>query len=153
MIRSKNTAKGVLLKNDSVLLIKKSYADGRVVYTLPGGTQELGEPLEQTVIREVWEEVGAEVEVDSLAKVYEHQRPSKSTPGDIKHKIEFAFLCRLIEPYTPHNGVHPDPSQTGVEWIPLSDLTNKALDPTPLASLLRDVIDCSGSQYQNLISS
>ncbi|WP_319381825.1 NUDIX domain-containing protein [Thiomicrorhabdus sp.] len=149
-IRMKNTAKGILLQNDQILLLRKEYPDGRVVYTLPGGTQEAGEPLEESVVREVWEEVGAKVRVRSLQKVYEHQRPSKSDPHLVKYKVEFAFLCELTEPYVPHNGLHPDPSQAGVEWLTLEALKGKRLDPQPLAELLNEVLQGKGVCYHNL---
>ncbi|MBF6057077.1 MULTISPECIES: NUDIX domain-containing protein [Thiomicrorhabdus] len=149
-VRMKNTAKGILLQDEKVLFLRKEYSDGRVVYTLPGGTQEAGEPLEETAIREVWEEVGARVKVLSLQKVYEHQRPSKSDPEMVKYKVEFAFLCELLESYVPHNGIHPDPSQAGVEWLALAELDNKVLDPLPLAEILQEILQDSGSCYHNL---
>ncbi|MBO1924801.1 NUDIX domain-containing protein [Thiomicrorhabdus sp. 6S3-12] len=151
MVRSKNTAKGVLIEHDKILLIRKEYSDGRRVYTLPGGTQEPGEALQDTVVREVWEEAGARVRVKGLAKVYEHQRPSKSDPEMLKHKVEFAFVCELTESYTPHNGSHPDPSQVAVEWLTLAELADKTLDPRPLADLLQDISKHAGTLYRSFL--
>lgn len=139
MILTKNCAKAVIIQDKQVLLLKKIYEDGRTVFTLPGGTQEPGEPLEETAVREVFEEVAARVHIKKLLKVYEHRRPSKSDPDVVKHKVEFAFLCDLIETYTPQNGHHPDPHQHSVEWISINDLSSLRLDPPKLEQVLSNI--------------
>ncbi|WP_373018554.1 NUDIX domain-containing protein [Thiomicrorhabdus sp.] len=139
MITSKNSAKAIIFKDRNILLIKKQYEDGRVIYTLPGGTQEPGETLENTVVREVFEEVAAEVKVNGMVNLYEHSRPSKKQPDVTKHKVEFAFLCELKAPYTPQNGHHPDPHQVSVEWIDLDSLKALTLDPKQLPEVLQRI--------------
>lgn len=137
MVKSKNCAKAVIFQNEEVLLIKKQYENGLVVYTLPGGTQEAGESLQNTVIREALEEVAAKVEVKGLLSLYEHTRASKTQPNELKHKIEFAFLCEIIGDYTPQNGCHPDPHQHSVEWMALNALEQLTLDPPVLSDILQ----------------
>jgi len=139
MIKSKNSAKAIIIENNHVLLLKKISKDGRVFYTLPGGTQDAGETLEAALIREVKEETNANVTSYGLANVYEHSRPSKKDPKNIKHKIEFAFVCRLIGTYTPQNGPNPDPNQAVVEWVPLSQLNQLSLDPHKLRFILAQI--------------
>lgn len=136
MIRTKNCAKAVIIENQKILLLKKQYPNDKVIYTLPGGTQEPGESLEQTVIREALEEADVHIHVQGLFKVYEHQRPSKTQPENIKHKVEFAFLAIMTEDSHPQNGCHPDPHQVGVEWIDMGQLKQLRLDPPFLADVL-----------------
>jgi len=136
MIYSKNSAKAIIINNDKILLLKKRYEDNQISYTLPGGTQEPGETLEQTVVREVYEEVAARVSVSRLINVYEHSRVSRKDPAIIKHKIEFAFLCQLEEVYQPQMGVHPDPHQVAVEWIHNDLLPELTLSPERLSEIL-----------------
>ncbi|MDG6778773.1 NUDIX domain-containing protein [Thiomicrorhabdus sp. zzn3] len=136
MIRIKNCAKAVIIENQKVLLLKKQYANEKVIYTLPGGTQEPGESLIQTVIREVLEEADVHIEVRGLFKIYEHQRTSKTEPENIKHKVEFAFLATLSENAYPQNGCHPDPHQLSVEWIAINQLKQLRLDPPFLAEVI-----------------
>ena len=131
----KNTAKGIIYQNSKILLLEKQH-DDFFYYTLPGGTQEIGESLEQAVIREVYEEVGAKVRVIRLLNIYEHQRPSRKSEQTIRHKIEFAFLCELIESYTPMMGVNPDPHQIAVKWIDINQLENLNLSPPVLVKTL-----------------
>jgi 8-oxo-dGTP diphosphatase len=47
---------GVILNNDAILLEKRKNEPGRGKWTIPGGLVELGEHLEQAVVREVEEE-------------------------------------------------------------------------------------------------
>lgn len=136
MVKQKNSAKAVIFNNEKVLMLRKEYEDGTLSYTLPGGTQEPGEELDKTVIREVYEETGAKVEVLDLVNVYEHKHHSRGNPDIIKHKLEFAFLCRFSEPYELHNGEDPAPHQVAVQWIDVDLLNGLNLNPTKLAEII-----------------
>lgn len=152
MIHSKNSAKAIIIDNDKVLLLKKKYDDGSIIYTLPGGTQESGETLEQAVIREVYEEVAAKVSVIKLLNVYEHQRNSKKHHDDISHKIEFAFLCHLEEVYQPKMGDIPDPHQVAVEWKNVNHLTQLTLSPKRLPEIITRYMTLDANIYLGDIS-
>jgi len=152
MIHSKNSAKAIIIDNDKVLLSKKKYEDGSIIYTLPGGTQESGETLEQAVIREVYEEVAAKVSVIKLLNIYEHQRNSKKHHGDISHKIEFAFLCHLNDVYQPKMGDTPDPHQVAVEWKNVNSLSQLTLSPKRLPEIITRYMTLDANIYLGDIS-
>lgn len=137
LTKPRNTAKAIILEADKVLLLRKEYDDGQTIYTLPGGGQDIGETLEQAVIREVYEEVAAHVKVLGLANIYEHRRTSRSKPELIRHKVEFAFICQLMPPYQPAMGHHPDPHQVAVEWIETRLLNSIDLYPQALEEILQ----------------
>lgn len=147
MIIQKNSAKAVIFEGRKLLMLRKEYEDGTNVYTLPGGTQEPGEALSEAVVREVYEEVGAKVDVLDLVKVYEHQRLSRTTPDVIKSKLEFAFLCRLTEAYVPHNGEAPDSHQVAVEWINLDVLGQHKHSPAALVDIIPSLLLPSQAVY------
>lgn len=152
MITQKNSAKAIILDRQNVLLLKKVYEDGQIIYTLPGGTQEPGEVLSDTVIREVYEEAAAHVEVLDIACIYEHMHASRTTENSIKHKLEFAFLCRIIEPYEPQNGLYPDPHQVAVEWVNIDALNELTLNPLALADLIPDLSLSATTVYLGKVS-
>jgi 8-oxo-dGTP pyrophosphatase MutT (NUDIX family) len=60
---------GVAIHNDSVLLHR---TDHESFWTLPGGRAELGETAEQTIAREILEELGTDVDVERLLWVVEN---------------------------------------------------------------------------------
>lgn len=68
-----------------VLLVRLSYEQRQ--WTLPGGHIEPGEAPDVTVVREVHEETGLDVEVESLFAIYW----IRETDG-----IRFGFRCRVI---------------------------------------------------------
>lgn len=55
---------GVLIVDEKVLLIEQNIRDRK--WYLPGGTLEKDETMEAGIIREMWEETGAEVEVERM---------------------------------------------------------------------------------------
>lgn len=69
MIRS--TAKALLIKDGKLLLNRCRRDSGAIYYDLPGGGQHDFEPLEEAVAREVLEETGYHVQVDSFAALCE----------------------------------------------------------------------------------
>ena len=52
---------GVIVHNQNVLLVKKNATDN--IWSFPGGAVELGETLQNALIREVHEETSIEVDV------------------------------------------------------------------------------------------
>jgi ADP-ribose pyrophosphatase YjhB (NUDIX family) len=81
-------ATGLAVEDRRVLLVASSYPNQpRPLWNLPGGRQQPGELLAETVVREVLEETGLRVEVDELAYV------SESYDGE-QHFLNATFLVR-----------------------------------------------------------
>ena len=77
-----------------VLLIRRG--DGRG-WSLPGGILEPGEMVADSVVREVWEETGLEVEIERLVGVYSDPAYLHITypNGDQAHLVSTTFACRV----------------------------------------------------------
>ncbi len=66
---------------------------------MPGGQVELGESVEQSVMREVYEETGLEVRVERLIGIYSEPGgyPFMRYPnGTIVHYVTHVFICEPI---------------------------------------------------------
>lgn len=59
---SKKSGRGLIIYNNKVLLIKRNN-NGDQYYAIPGGKKEKGESIEQTVVREVFEETGINISI------------------------------------------------------------------------------------------
>lgn len=133
----RNSAKALIIRNDHVLAVKLKDVEG-FWYTLPGGGQEPGETLFETLKRECLEEVNAEVAIGELRFIREylgknHEFADHDTDT---HQIEFMFLCHVAEDAVFENGTLPDTGQVGVEWLPLAELDNYRLYPLALRPLI-----------------
>jgi ADP-ribose pyrophosphatase YjhB (NUDIX family) len=126
-IRVRPTA--LILRDEHVLLVEYSDEAG-LHYNLPGGGAEPGETLEEGVKREVFEETQAQINVGSIAFVYECAPHKQSGEYDTtKHSLNIIFECTLKEESHPRLPDRPDETQSGVRWIHLSELDNIILYP------------------------
>jgi len=63
-------ATGVLVENESILLVEQQVSEYlNRKWSLPGGTLEIGETLQECIIREMQEETGLDVAIDKLLYV------------------------------------------------------------------------------------
>ncbi|MDP3724527.1 MAG: NUDIX hydrolase [bacterium] len=86
--RIRPAAKALILKDGRFLVIKE-VIDGKDIWDLPGGKIEYGESAEETVLREVKEEVGLDVDVERCIGYYWFIRE-----GDGMQIVALAFQCQ-----------------------------------------------------------
>ena len=111
-------ATGLALHEGRVLLVASSYPNQpHPLWNLPGGRQQPGELLAETVVREVLEETGLRVEVERLAYV------SESYDGE-QHFLNATFLVRLSFDFGQDDKKGED-HVVGVEWVPISELAER----------------------------
>jgi len=78
-----------------LLLLRRS--DEEDLWGFPGGAMELGERVTETVVREVCEETGLEVEPVALIGVYSSPEYSFAYPnGDQVQVVVIFFECRVM---------------------------------------------------------
>ncbi len=92
---------GVVIDAGRTLLIRRGSHPLKGEWSIPGGLLEVGETLEQGVVRELAEETGLDVRVIELIEVFERIFPAPpnadGTPGDPSrpqyHFVILDYLC------------------------------------------------------------
>jgi ADP-ribose pyrophosphatase YjhB (NUDIX family) len=93
---------GVIIDNGRALLIRRGSEPLRGEWSIPGGTLELGESLQEGVARELREETGLEVRVLELIEVFDRIFPQDGPRAlEAKNQPRFHFviadyLCERI---------------------------------------------------------
>ena len=136
----RNAVRAVILRNDQLLLLKKTGGDRGERYALPGGAQDLGETLAQALERECLEEIGSAIEILALMNVADHFKTRETDPPSTRHMVEFLFRCSVPDDYVAHNGIKPDKSQIDVVWVNLAKLVAMPLYPESLSHWLPEGI-------------
>jgi len=85
---------GVLVRQGRVLLIRRGKEPLYGRWVVPGGTVELGEPLDEALVRELREETGLEVEPLELITVFD--RIQRDGGRVLYHYVIVDYLCRWI---------------------------------------------------------
>lgn len=134
----RSAAKALIIRDGQLLATRNIDRDGEF-YLLPGGGQEFGEPLDETMRRECREEIGCDVEVHDLILVRDYiARNHEFAQNGDSHQVEFYFQCTLHPDAEPCNGPGADTWQTGIAWLPLERLDDYPLYPRVFQTLLRD---------------
>jgi ADP-ribose pyrophosphatase YjhB (NUDIX family) len=77
-----------------LLMIRRTDND---LYAIPGGAQEIGETISQTVVREVSEETGISVDVTGLIGVYsDPEHIIEFADGEVRQEFSLCFRARPI---------------------------------------------------------
>lgn len=111
-----------------VLLIKKT---DNGLWALPGGGHEPGETIADTVVREVKEETGYDVEVTRVVGLYTNPHHVMAyDDGEVRQQFSICFGARLI------GGAARGSSESReVEWI-----TPERIDSLPMHPSMRERI-------------
>jgi len=130
-------ARALIVDARRILLIRVD-ARGHQRWVLPGGGQDAGETLVQTVVRECREELGVDVAVDGLAYVREFVPVNHARGRHLfdPQSIDIVFACRLVAGQ-PHLATGADTEAREVAWVPISEAIHLPLYPSVLADWLR----------------
>jgi 8-oxo-dGTP diphosphatase len=91
---------GVVIENGRALLIKRGSEPLLGEWSIPGGTLELGESLQEGVARELLEETGLEVRVLDMIEVFDRIFQDGKTPypkGTGRPKYHYVIVDYLCE--------------------------------------------------------
>lgn len=122
----------IILRQDSVLLIKRGKAPALGKWSIPGGAVQLGERLEDAIVREVEEETRLKVSPQRIGKVLD--RILRDEAGRVQyHFVIVDYLCEVLE-----GEPLPSSDAAAVGYFKISDLDD--LDLTEgTAEVIREV--------------
>jgi ADP-ribose pyrophosphatase YjhB (NUDIX family) len=106
-----------------VLMIHRTDND---LWALPGGGHEIGESIADTVVREVKEETGYEVEVVTITGTYTNPRHVMAyDDGEVRQQFSICFRANLI-------GGQPATSSESkaVVWVLPADIEQLPMHPS-----------------------
>lgn len=88
-------ASAIVVNDDGAILLQRRTDNG--LWALPGGVMDIGESLRTTVIREVKEETGLEVEPLYIVGIYSDPRHVFAySDGEVRQEFSICFACRIL---------------------------------------------------------
>ena len=114
----------VIIKDGKILLEKRKNEPGKGKWSIPGGLVELGESVEQTVIREVKEETGLDVEKP------EHIDVVDNIIRDENGEVKYHFV--IIDYFVKLKGgtLEAKSDAEELKWVPLNEVEKYDLTKT-----------------------
>jgi len=118
---------GVVIEHGRALLIRRGGEPLKGQWSIPGGTLETGETLEEGTRRELEEETGLRVRVLEMIEVFERifREPDKPGGRPRYHFVIMDYFCERISGEARAGG-----DVTDVAWVAESDLGAYDLTPT-----------------------
>lgn len=87
-------ASAVVVNDEGRILLHRRSDNAR--WSIPGGAMELGESIAQTVVREVKEETGYDVEIERLVGIYSDPGYVVAySDGEVRQQFSICFACRI----------------------------------------------------------
>ncbi len=106
----------IILDGDQILLEKRKNSPGKGKWAVPGGLVELGENVEQAVIREVKEETGLEVDEPQLVDVVNYISMSERDVV-VYHYVIIDYLV-TVKGGKPKAASDAD----ALKWVPFNEV-------------------------------
>lgn len=121
----------IVFREGAVLLVKRADEPNRGRWSVPGGSLEVGETVEEAAVRETREETGVTVRPVRVVDVLDYVEREDS--GRVKwHYVLIDVLCE-------HVSGEPKPATDAenARFVPLRDLAEYDITPTAMAVLER----------------
>ena len=117
-------AVGVLvIDEDKALIIKRGEEPNKFLWSIPGGLVEIGEELEEAAIREVKEEMGIDVKIESMIGVF-------NCINRNRNEIEYHYVIidYIAKEFT--GSIKTNKEILDFKWVKFNELHNYELTNT-----------------------
>ncbi|MFJ9851817.1 NUDIX domain-containing protein [Streptomyces sp. NPDC101150] len=110
-------------RDGRILVIHKTDND---LWALPGGGHDLGERIGDTVIREVQEETGIDVEIEAVSGLYtDPEHVMAYDDGEVRQQFSICFRARPVG-----GEVRTSSESKEVRWVAPADLDSLNIHPS-----------------------
>lgn len=126
---------GICFENKKLLCIEKTRGPYQHRFDLPGGSQELGEGLTETLKREILEETGYTLSGYSNPRIYDVMVQEEGKDFAVHHIMAFYDIVLDFEssqksiPQVVHDGSN---DSANVIWLNLEEITEENASPLVL---------------------
>lgn len=128
--RPRLAVRGVILRNDRLLLVN-AWADGKSdLMCAPGGGVEPGQSLPDNLKREMFEETGLDVAVGVPVLINEFHDPNGSF-----HQVDIYFRCTLLGGDPDGAWTDPEGVVTERRWVTRTELAGLRVKPDSLGDV------------------
>ena len=118
-MKSIEVVAAIIRKGDRIFATQRGYGDFKDYWEFPGGKMEAGETPEQALVREIREELDAEIRIDNFLSTIEWDYPNF-------HLTMHCYVCSLVS-----NELHLNEHEAArwlnkkeihsVNWLPADD--------------------------------
>lgn len=117
-------ASAIVVGDDGRMLMHRRGDNGR--WALPGGVMDIGESIRDTVVREVREETGLEVEPEYIVGVYSDPgHVFAYSDGEVRQQFSICFACRTVG-----GGLRTSEESPEVGWFTPAQLGDLDIHPS-----------------------
>ena len=111
IMKTVNVVAAIIVKDDEIFITQRGYGDYKDMWEFPGGKIELGEALENALIREIKEELSVTIKVGKWIGTIEHDYPTF-------HLVMHTFLCSIT------SGELELKEHEAARWITIKEMNN-----------------------------
>jgi 8-oxo-dGTP diphosphatase len=125
----------LILRRNSILLVQRAHSPLKGYWSLPGGLIELGEKIEEALIREVREETALIVRPKKLFEIFERIILDREGWAEY-HYILHDYLCTVVG-----GELEAGDDAAAVAWIPRTKLRHLQLTEGTLEVIERAFVN------------
>lgn len=142
---------GVCLQDGKLLCIEKTRGPYQQRYDLPGGSQELGEGLTETLKREVLEETGYSLSSYSNPRIYDVLVQEEGKDFTVHHIMDIVLDLERPQQSLPHEVLDGSNDSAKAVWVPIEQMNQENASPLvlKLKAELRGFPELEKTSYMN----
>jgi len=121
----------VIVRDSSVLLVKREQEPAKGLWSFPGGLVDLGETVEEAARREAKEETGIDIRIEKLLDLVDN------VIRDDHGRVRFHYVVAIFLACPLTAEVEPSSDVSEAKWVSFSDLSSYQMTKTARKLVLK----------------